>query len=179
MRFPIDQMVTEWTGAFVHQSEYEPKHPQLEPKGPFDDPRPVLDASPDGGFGITVMALDVIRFTGSWTATQSFKMALFTTAPGISTTSYSTTNEASGTGYTAGGAALTSVAAASPSYGTTITADDASWASSTIEGVKGAMVYRTSDSAAVMNLDFEYEASSASGTFTVTFPAASKATKAL
>ena len=30
--FPYDEMVTEWNGAFVHYSEFEPKHPQLEPK---------------------------------------------------------------------------------------------------------------------------------------------------
>jgi len=27
--FPYHEMVTEWTGALVHISEYEPKHPQL------------------------------------------------------------------------------------------------------------------------------------------------------
>ena len=27
--FPWRQMVTEWNGAFVHMSEYEPKQPQL------------------------------------------------------------------------------------------------------------------------------------------------------
>ncbi len=30
--FPYSEMVTEWNGAFVHYSEFEPKHPQLEPK---------------------------------------------------------------------------------------------------------------------------------------------------
>ena len=30
--FPYKEMVTEWNGAFVHYSEFEPKHPQLEPK---------------------------------------------------------------------------------------------------------------------------------------------------
>ena len=32
LRFPWREMVTEWTGAFVHMSEYEPKQPQLRPK---------------------------------------------------------------------------------------------------------------------------------------------------
>ena len=32
LRFPWREMVTEWTGAFVHVSEYEPKQPQLRPK---------------------------------------------------------------------------------------------------------------------------------------------------
>ena len=30
--FPYKEMVKEWNGSFVHFSEYEPKHPQLEPK---------------------------------------------------------------------------------------------------------------------------------------------------
>jgi len=32
LQFPWREMVTEWTGAFVHISEYEPKQPQLRPK---------------------------------------------------------------------------------------------------------------------------------------------------
>ena len=30
--FPYTEMVREWTGALVHYSEYEPKHPQLRRK---------------------------------------------------------------------------------------------------------------------------------------------------
>ena len=30
--FPYREMVKEWNGALVHYTEYEPKHPQLEPK---------------------------------------------------------------------------------------------------------------------------------------------------
>ncbi|MFC1794749.1 hypothetical protein ACFL3Q_14315 [Planctomycetota bacterium] len=30
--FPYSEMVTEWNGSFVHYSEFEPKHPQLEPR---------------------------------------------------------------------------------------------------------------------------------------------------
>ncbi len=32
LQCPWKEMVTEWTGAFVHTSEYEPKQPQLRPK---------------------------------------------------------------------------------------------------------------------------------------------------
>ena len=31
-QFPYREMVKEWNGALVHYTEYEPKHPQLEPK---------------------------------------------------------------------------------------------------------------------------------------------------
>jgi len=30
--FPYTEMVKEWTNALVHISEYEPKHPQLDPR---------------------------------------------------------------------------------------------------------------------------------------------------
>jgi hypothetical protein len=32
MEFPYNEMVKEWNGHFVHKSEYEEKHPQLELK---------------------------------------------------------------------------------------------------------------------------------------------------
>lgn len=34
--FPYKEMVKEWTGALVHISEYEPKHPQIDP--PYHKP---------------------------------------------------------------------------------------------------------------------------------------------
>ena len=46
-RFPYAEMVTEWNGSFVHISEYEPKHPQLEPKLPGNDPQGLQNARPD------------------------------------------------------------------------------------------------------------------------------------
>ena len=30
MEFPYNEMIKEWNGSFVHISEYEEKHPQLE-----------------------------------------------------------------------------------------------------------------------------------------------------
>ena len=30
MEFPYSEMVREWNGMLVHQSEFEAKHPQLE-----------------------------------------------------------------------------------------------------------------------------------------------------
>jgi hypothetical protein len=32
LAFPYREMVTQWNGLFVHNSEVDPKHPQLEPK---------------------------------------------------------------------------------------------------------------------------------------------------
>ena len=58
--FPWRQMVTEWNGAFVHTSEYEPKQPQLEPTPYSADPQGLQHPRPQqfnlltgGGGGIT------------------------------------------------------------------------------------------------------------------------------
>jgi len=47
MAFPYTEMVTEWNGAKVHISEYEPKQPQLEPKPTTTDAQGLPDARPD------------------------------------------------------------------------------------------------------------------------------------
>jgi hypothetical protein len=44
--FPYTEMVTEWNGSRVHISEFEPKHPQLEPKPHTADPQGLPDARP-------------------------------------------------------------------------------------------------------------------------------------
>ena len=44
--FPYREMVKEWTGAFVHNSEFEPKQPQLEPHPVGADPQGLLHARP-------------------------------------------------------------------------------------------------------------------------------------
>ena len=46
LAYPWRQMVTEWNGAFVHYSEYEPKQPQLEPKPYVADPQGLEQARP-------------------------------------------------------------------------------------------------------------------------------------
>ena len=39
LAFPYNEMVREWNGALVHNSEYEPKQPQLQPKPTNADPQ--------------------------------------------------------------------------------------------------------------------------------------------
>jgi len=46
MAYPYNEMVREWTGAFVHFSEYEPKQPQLDPKPTSADPQALQRARP-------------------------------------------------------------------------------------------------------------------------------------
>ena len=44
MAFPYNEMVKEWNGSVVHVSEFEPKHPQLEPLPIINDPQALQDA---------------------------------------------------------------------------------------------------------------------------------------
>jgi hypothetical protein len=45
--FPYNEMVKEWNGSFVHISEFESKHPQIEPNAHKADSQGLQDARPD------------------------------------------------------------------------------------------------------------------------------------
>jgi hypothetical protein len=105
---------------------------------------------------------------------DTFKIALYTSSAslGAATTAYSTTNEISGTGYTAGGNTLTRVDPSSS--GTTGFTDfaDTTWSSATITA-RGALIYNDTDSdKAVAVLNFGADKTSTAGDFTIQFPAA-------
>ena len=110
---------------------------------------------------------------------HTFKLALFTSAAtlGASTTGYTTTNEVSGTGYTAGGGTLTNV---TPTLdGTTAITDfaDLTFTTATITA-RGAMIYNTTTAGgsgttdSVIILDFGADKTSTAGDFTIQFPTA-------
>jgi len=46
LEFPYKEMAIEWNGSRVHISEYEQKHPQLEPKRFMAEPQGLRNASP-------------------------------------------------------------------------------------------------------------------------------------
>jgi|TARA_R110002020_G_scaffold19076_1_gene66335 hypothetical protein len=46
LEFPYSEMVIEWNGSRVHISEFEKKHPQLEPKPHSADPQGLRNARP-------------------------------------------------------------------------------------------------------------------------------------
>ena len=119
---------------------------------------------------------ELMTGTHNFTAStgDTFKVALYTSSVTLSaaTTAYSATNEASGTGYTAGGTALTNVTPTTS--GTTAFADfsNASWTSATITA-RGALIYNSTDSnKAVLALDFGGDKTSTNGTFEIQFPTA-------
>ena len=106
---------------------------------------------------------------------STFQIALYTSSASLdaSTAAYTTSNEVSGTGYTAKGNTLTRI---DPSTsGTTALTDfsDTTWTSSTITA-RGAMIFNDSASGdpSVLILDFGSDKSSSSGDFTIAFPAA-------
>jgi hypothetical protein len=69
MQFPYQEMVKEWNGSIVHYSEFEKKHPQLDPKYHAADPQALKKARPDTsrGTGITV-SLDPKYWDGQFTS---------------------------------------------------------------------------------------------------------------
>lgn len=106
---------------------------------------------------------------------DTFKMALYTSSAtlGPTTTAYSTTNEITGTGYTAGGNTLT-VSQSPTSGGTTafISFSNTSWTSASFT-CRGALIYNSSQSnKAVAIFDFGSDKTVSTGTFTVSFPTA-------
>jgi hypothetical protein len=88
------------------------------------------------------------------------------------------TNEVTGTGYTAGGVALTSASRSPttrPTTGPSSLSANPSWATATITA-RGAVIYKSRGGAAtadelVCYLDFGSDQTSTAGTFTVTCPA--------
>ena len=106
---------------------------------------------------------------------STFNLALYTSSASLAaaTTAYTTSNEVSGTGYTAKGAALTRV---DPSTsGTTALTDfsDLTFSSSSITA-RGALIFNDSASGdpSVVVLNFGADKTSSSGDFTIQFPTA-------
>lgn len=107
---------------------------------------------------------------------QTFKIALYTSAATLSaaTTAYTTSNEVSGTGYSAGGQTLT-ISQVPTSSGTTAFIDfsDVTWTTATITA-RGALIYLANGTTnpAVAVLDFGGDKTSTAGNFTIQFPTA-------
>jgi len=119
--------------------------------------------------------LDGVFDFGTGTS-QVFKIALYTASANLdsTTTAYTTSNEVTGTGYTAGGNTLV-VSQVPTSTGTTAFLDfaDSTWSSATITA-RGALIYLANGTTnpAVCVLDFGSDKTSTNGNFTVIFPAA-------
>ena len=126
-----------------------------------------------GNYVCTSFKEEILEGVHDFTS-HTFKLALYTSSATIdaTTTAYSTTNEVSGTGYSAGGATLT---ATNPTTsGTTAFVDfaDVAFSNSTITA-RGCLIYNSSASnKAVAVFDFGADQASSSSTFTIQFPTA-------
>jgi len=121
---------------------------------------------------------EILKAVHNFTAStgNTFKIALFTSSAtlGAGTTAYAATgmNEMSGTGYTAGGKALTSVTPTLDSSTACCDFDDVSWTSATFTA-NACLIYNDSASGdpAVCAVAFGGDKAVSSGTFTIQFPA--------
>ena len=121
---------------------------------------------------------EILKAVHNFTAStgNTFKIALFTSSAtlGAGTTAYAATgmNEMSGTGYTAGGKALSSVTPTLDSTTACCDFDDISWTSATFTA-NACLIYNDTASGdpAVCAVAFGGDKSVSSGTFTIQFPA--------
>jgi|TARA_R100000329_G_scaffold5426_1_gene7023 hypothetical protein len=115
----------------------------------------------------------VHNFTNS--SGNTFNIALYTSSAslGAGTTAYTTSNEVSGTNYTAKGQALTNVTPTSSSTTALTDFTDETFSNVTLTA-RGALIFNDSASGdpAVCVLDFGSDKSASSGDFTIVFPAA-------
>lgn len=112
--------------------------------------------------------------------TDSIYIALYTSSADLSaaTDGYTTSNEVSGTGYTAGGNALSSKTVDENSTSGVFDAADPEWTSATFTA-RGALIYNktlgdasSNARGAIAILDFGGDFTVSGGTFKIVFPAA-------
>jgi len=65
--FPYREMVKEWNGSLVHISEFEKKHPQLDPKPHRADPVALYNSRPQRAAPVVVY-LDPALWPGQFTS---------------------------------------------------------------------------------------------------------------
>jgi hypothetical protein len=117
---------------------------------------------------------ELLVATHNFTAStgDTFKLALYTSSAtlGATTTAYTTTEEVTGTNYTAGGGTLTSVTPTTS--GTTAVCDfaDLTFGTATITA-RGMLIYNSTDAnKSVAAVDFGGDKTSTAGDFTIVFP---------
>jgi hypothetical protein len=106
------------------------------------------------------------------TTGDAFKLALYTSSAtlGASTTAYTTTGEASGTNYSAGGGALTNVTPFATGTTAVVDFNDLTFSTATITA-RGCLIYNSTDAnKAVAAIDFGGDKTSTAGDFTIVFP---------
>ena len=115
---------------------------------------------------------------GDTPAGNAFKIALYTSSSTIDTTTTvygGPSNEVSGTGYSAGGNALTNTGVGTTTVTSFADFSDTSWTSASFTA-RGCLIYNTTavtgftTNRAVCGIDFGGDKTVSSGTFTIQFP---------
>ena len=130
-----------------------------------------------GNFLCTSFKVELLQGVHNFSAAggDTFKIALYDNNASFTaaTTAYTTSDEITGSGYTAGGNTLTNIDPTSS--GTTAFLDfaDTTWSAATITA-RGALIYNSSvvGNPAVAVLDFGADKTSTAGDFTIIFPTA-------
>ena len=131
-----------------------------------------------GNFLCTSFKKELMTGTHNFTATtgNTFNIALYTNSASFTaaTTAYTTSNEISGTNYSAKGGALSPVTPTTS--GTTALVDfaDEVFSNVTVSSVRGGLIFNDTATGdpAVCVLDFGADKAASSGDFTIVFPTA-------
>jgi hypothetical protein len=117
----------------------------------------------------------------STSAGNTFKLALYTTVTGFSasTTNYITTNEASGTGYSAGGTTLVNSTVTVAQNVSFVSFNNATFSTATLTASCCLIYNSTQTNKAVVVLDFGGSKTSTNGDFTIQFPTANSTSAVL
>ena len=90
-QFPYNEMVKEWNGSFVHMSEYEEKHPQLDKRTMGSDTQGLRNARPDRIEFLT----PIVLMDDAFITSTSLTSVLVRTSPdgkGINTNPFQTSD---------------------------------------------------------------------------------------
>jgi hypothetical protein len=117
----------------------------------------------------------------STSAGNTYKLALYTTVSGFSasTTNYITTNEASGTGYSAGGTTLVNSTVTVAQNISFVSFNNATFSTATLTASCCLIYNSTQTNKAVVVLDFGGSKTSTNGDFTIQFPTANSTSAVL
>ena len=131
----------------------------------------------NGNFLCTSFKVELMKGVHNFTAaSDQFKLALYDNSATFTaaTTAYTSTNEISGTNYTAKGNFLTSVTPTSSSTTAFTDFADEVFSNVTVTAVRGALIYNDAASGdpTVAVLDFGADKAASSGDFTIIFPTA-------
>jgi len=125
----------------------------------------------------TSFKVEILKGVHNFTASSgdTFKLALYTSSAslGAATTAYTTSEEVSGSGYTAKGNSLTSVTPVASSTTAVCDFDNTSFTSASFTA-RGCMIFNedATGDPTVCVIDFGSDKTVTSGTFTIQFPTA-------